>query len=164
MSLGNQGKIRPIQPVRTFKASQVQQALAYMQRGTHLGKVLIDMKSAGSRPNVHSNDIDVVLSSDASYLIIGGFGGIGRAVCSWMVERGAKYLTILSRSAGAGEEDATFLHELRAQGCDVITAAGDVAKMEDVKRAVHSSPKPIVGVIHLGMVLKASSPFTKTWS
>ena len=157
MSLGNQGKIRPIQPVRTFKASQVQQALAYMQRGTHLGKIVIDMKSAGSRPTVDIDDVDVALSPDASYLIVGGLGGIGRAICSWMVERGAKNLAILSRSAGASQEDQIFLEELRTQGCDVRTAAGDVTKKEDVQRAVDSSPKPISGVVHLGMVLKVSA-------
>jgi len=35
------------------------------------------------------------LRSDASYLLVGDLGGIGRAVASWMVEKGARHLVFL---------------------------------------------------------------------
>jgi hypothetical protein len=48
---------------------------------------------------------------DVSYLFVGGFGGIGRAVSTWMVEQGALYLVYLSRSAQSCENTA-FIREL----------------------------------------------------
>ncbi|TGO19696.1 hypothetical protein BTUL_0003g01530 [Botrytis tulipae] len=49
--------------------------------------------------------------SDASYLLIGCLGGLGRSLTSWMVERGARHLVFLSRS-GTDSPSALALVEV----------------------------------------------------
>ena len=95
------------------------------------------------------------LDSNASYLLAGGLGGIGRSLAAWMVEQGARHLTFLSRSGGSPENDL-FFAELKSMNCSVTIAAGLVDNMGDLRKAIASSPKPIKGVIHLAMALRVS--------
>ena len=46
-----------------------------------------------------------MLTDQASYVVSGGLGGLGRFICSWMVKNGAKNITAVSRS-GAGTLEA----------------------------------------------------------
>jgi hypothetical protein len=130
-----------------------------MQRGTHIGKILIRFtgeNAAADIPNGITTTPTMSFRPDATYLLVGGLGGIGRAVSNWLVENGARHLVFLSRSGAHMHSDPAFLEELRSQGCQPVTITGSVANMDDVDRAVTASPIPIAGVIHLGMVLKVS--------
>ena len=91
------------------------------------------------------------LNDDTSYLIVGGMGGIGRSLCEWMVERGAKHLIVMSRSATVDD----FLSELpcnvRAVGCDIANEA----QLTEALVSCVDMP-PIRGVIQAAMVLQVS--------
>ena len=129
-----------------------------MQKGQHIGKIIVNLPSNldGLPTEVNSN---LSLHSDSSYLLIGGLGGLGRAVSTWMVERGAKHLIYLSRSAGKSENDRSFMRELHFQGCSTQAFAGDVADPLVVQKVVRCAAKPISGVIQMSMVLKVDLPF-----
>ncbi|KAI0012628.1 hypothetical protein F4779DRAFT_614355 [Xylariaceae sp. FL0662B] len=105
---------------------------------------------------VASGTVGGVLSLDpeASYIVTGGLGGVGRAICSWMVERGARFITAISRSAGRSPQDKSFIAEMKSMGCVLTPIAGPIQDFEVVKSAVAQSPKPVKGVIHLAMVLR----------
>ena len=94
------------------------------------------------------------LCPDASYLIVGGLGGIGRSLCEWIVDRGAKHLIILSRSARAGPH----LAELEQAGCKVRAVGCDVSDESQTAWALQSCADmpPIRGVIQGAMVLHVS--------
>ncbi|KAI0097355.1 hypothetical protein GGR51DRAFT_578163 [Nemania sp. FL0031] len=91
---------------------------------------------------------------EASYIVTGGLGGLGRAICTWMADHGARFITVISRSAGRSLEDKSFIAEMRSMGCILTPIAGPVQNLEVVKSAVSQSPTPIKGVIHLAMVLR----------
>lgn len=94
---------------------------------------------------------------EVSYLLVGGFGGLGHSIATWMVEHGARNLLFLSRTASNVGNDA-FIAELRGYpGCTVTTVSGDVSKYEDVSKAIESAPAPIAGVMQLSLVLRVSS-------
>ncbi|TDZ16051.1 Highly reducing polyketide synthase gloL [Colletotrichum orbiculare MAFF 240422] len=100
---------------------------------------------------------------DASYLLIGGMGGLGRSVATWLLEHGARNLVFLSRSAGSVDNEP-FVRELESYPGAVITAiSGDVGKSEDVARAIGAAPKPIAGVLQLSLVLKDNSTAEMTY-
>ncbi|KAK0112802.1 hypothetical protein ONS95_014533 [Cadophora gregata] len=90
---------------------------------------------------------------EASYIVTGGFGGLGKAICSWMAERGARFITIISRSAGRSAEDKSFIAEMKSMGCVLTPVAGPVQDFKLVNSAVTHSPKSVKGVIHLAMAL-----------
>ncbi|XDG05435.1 hypothetical protein ABKA04_005050 [Annulohypoxylon sp. FPYF3050] len=91
---------------------------------------------------------------EASYVVTGGLGGLGKAICSWMVERGARFITAISRSAGRSAQDKLFINEMKSMGCTVTPIAGYVQDFEVVNSAILRSAKPVKGVIHLAMVLR----------
>lgn len=130
-----------------------------MQSGRHIGKIIIKMPSDPLLLDITSSAANptLTLREDRTYLLVGGLGGLGRSVATWMVERGARHLMFMSRSADPGDlELARYVGELTSQGCEVQVVTGSVSEMGDVRRAVEMASKPIAGVINLSMVLRVS--------
>lgn len=140
--------------MKTFSALNIVDAFRYMQQGQHMGKIVINMPSSPSELPLTKGRQQTKFRGDASYILVGGLGGLGRAISIWMVENGARNLVYLSRSAGKMPADQTFFNELESQGCRVNACPGSVAVIEDVERAVASVPAPVAGVIQMSMVLR----------
>jgi coenzyme F420-reducing hydrogenase gamma subunit len=88
----------------------------------------------------------LTLDSAVAYLLVGGTGGLGRSMTTWMVEHGATDLILLSRCAGEDEESQSLSQELEQMECSVHLVAGSVENPEDIERAIVSAKKPIKGV------------------
>ena len=69
--------------------------------------------------------------SDATYLITGGFGGLGLQVAGWMASHGARHIALLGRHPNTTSK---AVREIERQGARIIALAGDVAD-ETVMRA-----------------------------
>ncbi|KAK8011011.1 hypothetical protein PG990_009976 [Apiospora arundinis] len=150
-----QGAIGPIRPTTYFDAAEIQDAFRFMQKGQHIGKIVVRMSEEQSGIPSVVRRTPFALKHNASYLLVGGLGGLGRSISRWMVDRGAKSIIYLSRNAGKGPEDAAFFNELAAAGCNVQAVAGSVDKLEDVQAAVESAGAlPIKGVLQMSMVLR----------
>lgn len=152
-----EGKIRPIERARVFGASELQEALRYMQKGQHIGKIVISMRDAEGMVKINTTAParparKLQLDGTASYMLVGGLGGLGRAVSRHLVDHGARRLVYLSRSAGAGPGDADFVRELESMGCEVVLVRGSVNSADDVSRAV-AQAKNLRGVMQCSMVL-----------
>ncbi len=83
----------------------------------------------------------------ASYLVTGGFGGIGRAVAQRLVERGVKHLVLVGRNTRPLAEVTDY----ETRGVKVITVAADVADrdaMAAIFEQSESDGRPIKGVFH----------------
>ncbi|CAG9990390.1 unnamed protein product [Clonostachys byssicola] len=152
----HEGHIRAM-PVKLFPASEVREAFRYMQKGHHIGRVSVamrdDLVDEKFTIEVVPRPLKTTFNGSASYLLVGGLGGLGRAVSRWMVEQGARELIYLSRSAQKTGDTSVFVEELQAAGCHVQLVAGDVTKPEDVVRAVTAASQPLKGIIQLSMVL-----------
>ncbi|PNP38378.1 hypothetical protein TGAMA5MH_09736 [Trichoderma gamsii] len=149
-----QGAIKPISPMKHFEATNIIEAFRYMQKGQHVGKIVVSMPSDGSKLQVAAKPHIAKFKSDKTYLLVGGLGGIGKSVSNWMVQNGARYIMYLSRSAGASEQDKRFVQEIEAQGCTVQAIRGSVTSLQDVCQAVKQALKPIAGVFLMTMVLR----------
>lgn len=147
----------PIKPSKVFNADVVQDAFRYMQQGLHIGKIVLSIRNSDGTLKLDSDKATrpkvVELDESASYLLVGGLGGIGRSVSRWMVEHGARHLVYLSRSAGSGSRDQAFVRELESMGCQVTMIRGSVCVLEDVNRAIEAAPK-LKGVLQMSMVLR----------
>jgi acyl transferase domain-containing protein/pimeloyl-ACP methyl ester carboxylesterase/aryl carrier-like protein len=88
-----------------------------------------------------------------SYLITGGLGGLGLLVARWLVEKGARHLTLVGRSAPS-EEARRVLAELEKAGAQISIVSADVSRMEDVMRVLAEMTVPLGGVIHAAGVLE----------
>ncbi|KAK4213197.1 lovastatin nonaketide synthase [Rhypophila decipiens] len=151
-----ESKIRPIPTYMNFSASEVAEAFRHMQRGSHIGKFTVSMPENGDLshlPTVTSRQNSLGLQPDAAYLLVGGLGGVGRSIATWLVANGARHLIFLSRS-GRDARSEWFCRELEVLGANVQVFKGSVAKKEDVERVVAGSKVPIRGIIQLSMVLQ----------
>ena len=170
-------------PLHFYSVSEVEKALRYMQNGKNTGRILIT-----SRPD------DVVLVSpirhlrrwkvsdceqksltlksawkfdaNATYLVVGGLGGLGRTVIRWMAERGAKNLIIPSRSGPASPDATEVVSELINKNMVIRAPKCDVSAIEELKSLLRecSDMPPIRGCINLAMVLQVCYffPFPST--
>lgn len=137
-----------------FPASQIRDAFRTMQTARHIGKIVVKMPEDSSELESVVSKPTPGFRSDRSYLLIGGLGGLGRSVATWMVENGARNLIFLSRSARDSPETHDFLEELRSQDCQIQLVAGSVSNMSDVQGAVNGATRPVAGVIQMSMVLR----------
>ena len=152
------GIFKPVRVDQVFSAPAIQESFRYMQQGKHIGKIVLEIRDPMGKLLV--KDVDarkratLELDGDASYLLVGGLGGLGRSISVWMVQHGARNLTYLSRSAGGGKHDAKFVREIESMGCSVQLVRGDVTKAEDVARAVDGTTAPLKGIVQMSMLLR----------
>jgi hypothetical protein len=106
------GYTTSIQPMKTFSAALTEDAFWYMQKGQHIGRIGVSIRESpgntelGFETTKRTRPIN--FRGSASYLLVGGLGGLGRAISAWMVDHHARELVYLSRSAGAGSGDEFF--------------------------------------------------------
>jgi NAD(P)-dependent dehydrogenase (short-subunit alcohol dehydrogenase family) len=104
--------------------------------------------------------LDYRFDPNATYIISGGLGGVGRSIASWMQEDGAKHLVLLSRSGGARNRAAQeLIADLEAKGVCVYTPKCDVSNAEEVQDAIshiNRTMPPTRGLIHASMAMVVS--------
>ena len=89
MVLYEYGAIKPITPLKCFDAYQVQEAMQVMKNGDHIGKMVITLPENVEDIAVSATRRKLRLPGNASYILVGGLGGLGRAIAIWMAEAGA---------------------------------------------------------------------------
>ncbi|KAJ5297689.1 Acyl transferase/acyl hydrolase/lysophospholipase [Penicillium antarcticum] len=138
-------------------------AFRYMQQGVHLGKIVMSIRNAAGQvlaENVQPRNKPAQLDSLGVYLLVGGLGGLGRAISTWMVNRGARHLIFLSRSAGASETHQEFAQELASMRCRADFVKGSVSNIDDVNKAVAQAQGRLKGILQMSMVL-SDQAFTR---
>ena len=159
------GDLHPVTPIVSFDAEHIKDALKLMQEGSHIGKIVIkfpEEETLSATPTIPSPKF----RSDATYVLTGGLGGLGKAIAAWMASHGAKNLMFLSRSAGKSSEDQEFFKELRLMGCSSQYFAIDIGNATAMKEAISQASVPIAGAMHMAMVLADRSVFDmdlETW-
>jgi acyl transferase domain-containing protein/surfactin synthase thioesterase subunit/acyl carrier protein len=92
---------------------------------------------------------------DATYLVTGGLGMLGRSVAKWLISKGAKHLVLTGRKARS--EAAQDLFDAAAiGGATIEVVAADISRDEDVRRLmqiISSELPPLRGVVHSAGVL-----------
>lgn len=155
--LAGQGILRPVRPLAVYPMSEAAKAFRLLQTGKQMGKVVLSI-SPDQQVKVLPRVPQAKLKADASYLIVGGVGGIGRSAASWMASHGAKNIIVLSRSAG--KVDSSFVAGLGELGCRVVALSCDITSKDDLTRALRACESqqlpPIRGVVQGAMVLQDS--------
>lgn len=103
-----------------------------------------------------------VLCADATYIIIGGTGGIGCAIARKLVQQGARHVVLLSRSGKSTDEVSQLVNDAKELDATIYVEKCDVADRGMVSALVSELRKllpPVRGIIHAAMVLRVSPPF-----
>lgn len=97
--------------------------------------------------------------SDASYVIVGGTGGLGRNLAIWMAENGAKQLVLISRSGGDRPTVQDLVEKLQGKGCRAVVCACNMSSRRSVEDILEPALKALPGVagaVYGAMVLRVS--------
>ncbi|KAF2158513.1 hypothetical protein M409DRAFT_71605 [Zasmidium cellare ATCC 36951] len=129
--------LAPVEPLQVYGVSEIEKAFRVMQAGKTSGKIVVNMDpneqveaSVQTRPSFY-------FDSNATYVISGGLGGIGRSVATWFADRGARHLVLLSRSGGRTIEEKQLIDQLTSKGVQIKTPACDVGDAEALRAALH---------------------------
>ncbi|KAI8946974.1 KR-domain-containing protein [Xylaria longipes] len=84
--------------------------------GNNIGRIIITLDVEDVVPKYLIERPQWMLDPDASYVIVGGLGGIGRATAKWMAGKGARHLILPSRSGPTFQASLQVVQELKDAG------------------------------------------------
>ncbi len=142
-------------PVTEFSFDNSVDAFRLMASGSHIGKIVISIPADGSVEAVAPPPPQPLVSPDGGYIIVGGMGGLGFVVASWLAEQGAGMVVLNGRSA-PGAEMRAAIAKMNAEGRQVAVVTGDIAEPGTAARLVHAVEEAGLrpaGVLHSATVL-----------
>ena len=154
MALFENGTLAPLL-YRKFDGSAISDAFRLMQKSGHIGKIVVT-PTAPETIAARAAEKPVTFSGDGHFLVVGGLGGFGMEIIPWLSRKGARQITVISRSGTVTSEQQAVFDSLAAAGTRVSAVACDVADataLSAVLAALRQSA-PIKGVIHAAMVLR----------
>ncbi|KAL8738590.1 MAG: hypothetical protein Q9181_000641 [Wetmoreana brouardii] len=156
-NLIRKGILRPITPLTSFPISDVEQAFRTMQTGKHRGKIALSWIHDQPIPTLIKSRSKLKLRSDATYVLAGGLGGLGRSLAHLLADIGAQHICFVSRSGSQSPKAKQLLAELQQRGVHASAYKGDIASMQSLGSVFEQCNKehpPIKGVIQCAMVLQ----------
>ncbi|KAL9074401.1 MAG: hypothetical protein Q9157_004404 [Trypethelium eluteriae] len=153
-----QKSIAPVWPITTYSIAEAAQAFKQFMTGKITGKVVLTTGPHETVPIMPRRQ-SVRLRPNASYLLVGGVGGIGRSVVTWMIEHGAKNLILVSRSAGDLQKTGCFVAQtMEETGCRIKAISSDASKSAALASALQECQReqlpPVRGILQAAMVLQ----------
>ncbi|TLD14471.1 hypothetical protein PspLS_11221 [Pyricularia sp. CBS 133598] len=147
-------------PLQVYPADKIEDAFRFVQSGKNTGKILLDYETPGPmvryQPSIKPS---YLFPAQATYLIAGGLGGLGREIARWMVDRGARHFLFLN-SHGVDKNQAEvvgFLKEmdnLSVKHLEPVCDCSDYPVLETVlKDAAAAGFPPVRGCIQGAMKL-----------
>lgn len=157
-NLLREGALRPAQPVTVYPVGRVEEAFRTMQQGKHLGKMVLSFTADhGRAPILYRAKDSLKLDPNATYLIVGGLGGLGRSLALEFAASGARHIAFLSRSGDAKPEARAVIDQLAERGVQAKAYRADVADEASFLQAMADCNKqlpPVKGVVQMAMVLR----------
>lgn len=146
------GELAPL-PTKEFDASNIVEAFQWVAESNDIGKAVINFKDQTVEIEHQNEDL---FKTDGTYLITGGTRGLGLEIAHWLVGKGVKNLSLLSRSGEKSPDVKTKIDALRQPGVTVNVYAVDVADtqaMADVFADMEQTLPALKGIFHGAMVL-----------
>lgn len=152
------GIIKPATPLLTHPISEMEKAVRLMQSGRHTGKIVLQWKPEHVVPTLHCPSPPMKLDEKGVYVLVGGMGGLGRALAKMLVADGARKLCFLNRSGDSSKEAQQLLAELGQKNVAALAIPCDVSSASSVKTAIARTESelngPIRGCFQCAMVIR----------
>lgn len=136
--------------VTEMAAAEVGEAFRAMSQCSYIGKIVVRMaQEAVSVPASSLSDSPV--RGDATYVITGGLGGLGRTVARMLADLGARHLVLVGRSGAATPEARAEVGDLAQAGIDVRVMranVGDRGQVRDLFARIRTELPPVRGIFH----------------
>ena len=158
IGLFREGSITAPKLVTIKNVAELYDAVETFSESFTAGTAIIEYKKSDGLLKVLPCKSQIKLKADATYLLVGCLGSLGRSLSFWMIKRDARHFAFLSRSGADAKSAATLVKDIKATGVNLSVIRGDATNAADVECAVQSVPSqhPIAGVVHANMVLRRS--------
>ena len=148
-------------PTEEFTLKDIGKAIRKLSAAKHIGKIILQFHQQDGSLLPSCRQIPYVpqclFLGDASYVLLGGTGGLGLSIANWMVEHGARHLLLLSRTARVQQEDQLLLDNLLSSQCEVKLQTVDITDQQSLSNCLDTwltDHPSIHGVFHTAMVLQ----------
>lgn len=155
-------KFRPL-PSTKFCATEIREAFEYMEKAKHIGKIVLTMPEPRWK-GIESYNFPL-FNERSTYLITGGFGGIGLEVAKWMASSGARNILLVGRSSPKPEA-LTKIAELQRMSVNLSIQLCDVGNFEALKilfACIKETMCPLRGIMHAAGLLDDGVWETQSW-
>ncbi|KAL4971195.1 hypothetical protein BDW66DRAFT_146545 [Aspergillus desertorum] len=149
--------------LRLFKIGEIESAFRLISAGKHMGKVILMADPDEMVPAMPETPVLPKLLPEATYILAGGFGGLGVHLIRWLASRGARTIVTLSRSGAKTSAAKACIAEMHSQGVKVLARACDIASRVAVEAVVRDLQAvdgvgQVRGVVNAAMALEVSVP------
>ncbi|KAF2190022.1 reducing type I polyketide synthase [Zopfia rhizophila CBS 207.26] len=151
-----QKKFHVVRPLHILGVDEVEKAFRSLQDGKMAGKMVLEMNPDTKVRTILPTQPSFTVNGNATYLIAGGFGGLGRIVSRWLFDRGARHFILLSRSGPKNEEARKLVQDLRSGGAVVVAEPCDVTDRAGISAILDCAKNmpPVRGCIQGSIVLR----------
>ena len=146
----------PVLPTETFSFTHTIDAFQHMAAAKHIGKVVLVADAS------YRNGGNELIRSDHTYIVTGGFRGLGFEVVKWLHRKGASRIVTVARHPPTPEV-AQLLARLEENGTQIHAILGDVSDAAVVANAIETAGPKLCGIIHCAGVLEGAPLERQTW-
>ncbi|GAB1312343.1 Polyketide synthase [Madurella fahalii] len=145
-------------PQTTWRASQMEEALDWAR--SHPQDTAILCFDADDMVPVTADFANpLALDAEATYLLVGGTGGLGASLATFLARNGARHLAVVSRSGPSSRNASSFTQDLASMGVQATLYAADASDETAMRRVLErcaAKMPPIRGVVQCAAVLDDS--------
>jgi NADPH:quinone reductase-like Zn-dependent oxidoreductase/NAD(P)-dependent dehydrogenase (short-subunit alcohol dehydrogenase family)/aryl carrier-like protein len=148
--------IHEARPTQVLRYGQLKEGLRLLQSGKSIGKITL-VPGTHPVPNIPAPLLPLKLDADASFILAGGLGGIGRSIAHKLASRGAKHIIFFSRSASVHAAGQEMIAKLKVLGCTSHVFQCDISdesRLLEVMNKIQNTLPPVKGCIQCSFVLK----------
>ncbi|OIW26267.1 putative equisetin synthetase [Coniochaeta ligniaria NRRL 30616] len=131
--------------------------LRHISQRPPLAEHLVVVDAASDDPvtaSIQPIDEGIIIRPDKTYCLFGIANEVGRSLCRWMVQHGARHVVMSSRRP---KDHTIFKREMQTLGVTVAVLTCDVTDRQSLHTCVDEvcrTMPPIAGLIHGAMVLR----------
>ncbi|KAJ5272907.1 polyketide synthase [Penicillium angulare] len=148
--------IKGLRGLNIVSSTNIAEAFVQAHIQSSMGKVVMTF-SPEDRISVPTHVVNSLsLEADATYLLVGGLGGLGRSLARLLVSNGARNIACISRSGDASPLAPALRLELSDKNVRVQIYACDVSDEQGMKQILSQCAEempPIRGVVQSAVVL-----------
>ena len=123
-------------PVRIFGLGEAEEAFHLIEARKHMGKTVLSFSRNDTIAVLRAPNQSFRLRSDATYLLIGGLGAVGRVLARLLVIHGAQNLAFVSRSGVNSDNAQNLMQELDAKNVRTKVYCCDIAQEDSLAAAL----------------------------
>ncbi|KAI0382397.1 hypothetical protein F5Y04DRAFT_45677 [Hypomontagnella monticulosa] len=151
---------RTIHPIRSYPISELEAAIGHVKEETHFGKSII-VPTEDDQVNVIPRSSLLSLNSQyETYMVAGSAGEVNHAITSWLIEKKAKNIVVVSHDAESSLSAAYLQQEAAGSGCNIHIRNCDIADEKSLVKLLKElagSLPPIRGVVNTDLVSNATA-------